>query len=252
MSLLLSAGAPVAQGADRDTDPSPGGLLAGKMVLVVGDSHLAHKQHLIDTLERALKAKGARVAAFGACGATPSEFLQPSKTDCGRASQRPGSELLVEEGTQAVWSMPQLIREYRPDQVVLVIGDTLGAYRQKTFPKSWVWDEVTALTAALKQSQQSCTWVGPPWGRSGGAYGKTAERVAVLSNYLNEIVAPCRYLDSTQFAKPGQWGSYDGQHLDLASYKAWAAAITQALSSVHEKGPIRASTADEDDPWLRR
>lgn len=222
-------------------------------MLVVGDSHLAHKHHLIDALHRSLTARGAIVYVFGACGATPSEFLQPSKTDCGRASMRPSGELVVEEGTQPTWNLKQLIAEHRPNQVVIIEGDTLAAYRQKILPKSWVWDEVSAMTAVLKQANSACTWVGPPWGRPGGAYGKTAERVTALSGYLSEIVAPCRYVDSTRLARPGEWGSYDGQHLDASSYKAWASAITQALSAAPAEAAVPSAVAvDRDDPWRQR
>jgi hypothetical protein len=237
-----------AQAAPAGADASPT-RLAGKVVLIVGDSHLVRRQHLIEPLYKAFSAQGATVYAYGSCGATPSEFLRPAKTDCGRSSLVPRSELAVMEGVQSVWDLRQLIKDVHPDRVVVVIGDTLGAYRQKAFPKSWVWDEVTLMTGVLNDSHLACTWVGPPWGRSGGAYGKTPERVEVLSKYLSEIVAPCDYVDTTRLARPGEWGSYDGQHLDAGAYKAWAAGIAQAMQT--GRAPGVSGSPDKDDPWQR-
>lgn len=251
LTFSVSALGTMCPGAHAATEgaTATGAPLAGKVVLVVGDSHLVRTQHLTEPLYRALTAQGATVYAYGSCGATPSEFLQQAKTDCGRSSMVPRGGLTVMEGVQPVWDLRQLLKEVHPARVVVVIGDTLGAYRQKTFPRSWVWDEVTQMTGVLNETHVQCTWVGPPWGRSGGGYGKTPERVEALSKYLSEIVAPCAYVDTTRFAKPGEWGSYDGQHLDAGSYKAWAAGIAQTLLAAPGAGT--APVPDKDDPWQR-
>jgi hypothetical protein len=215
-----------AQPAPGKDDPG-----AKPVVLVLGDSHMVHKKYLIDWLHESLARQGAIVYSFGACGATPSNFMRPYKTECGRASRTPEGEQQVEEGPVSVWNARELIAKYNPSRIVIVMGDTMGAYRRSDFPKAWIWDEVTSLTALVKESKVACSWVGPPWGRPGGAYGKTDERVRELSDFLAKTVAPCRYLDSTTFARPGEWKSFDGQHLTSAGYKAWAAAIADSIAS---------------------
>lgn len=217
-------------------------------MLVLGDSHMVHKNYLIDWLHESLSQQGATVYSFGACGATPSNFLRPYKTDCGRASRVVGSEQQVEEGPVSVWNARELIAKHHPDRIVIVMGDTMGAYRHSTFPKAWVWDEVTSLTSLVRETKIACTWVGPPWGKPGGAYGKTNERVKELSEFLSQAVAPCQYIDSTGLAKPGEWKSFDGQHLSTAAYKAWAVAIADSIASA--PAAVSAPAPDSGkDPW---
>ena len=67
--------------------------------------------------------------------------------------------------------------------------------------------------------------IGPPWGTEGGTSKKTFARVKELSNYLSTLVAPCRYIDSLDFSKPGEWPTYDGEHLTVDSYKIWGGDI---------------------------
>jgi len=45
-------------------------------------------------------------------------------------------------------------------------------------------------------------------------------------------VAPCTYIDSLTFSKPGEWGTTDGQHFTVAGYKSWANAIGGALAKL--------------------
>jgi lysophospholipase L1-like esterase len=53
-----------------------------------------------------------------------------------------------------------------------------------------------------------------------------------MSEFLATAVAPCRFIDSTQFSRAGQWPTIDGQHLTSAGYKAWGEDITRALDQV--------------------
>lgn len=226
-------------------------LLAGLVVLVIGDSHMVHRNYLIDQLHDALTADGATVYSFGACGATPTDFLVPHMTDCGRASRLAGGAQKTEEGPALpVWNARELIARYHPDRVVIVMGDTMGAYKTSDFPKAWVWDQVSSLTGELKAAQLACDWVGPPWGTEGGSFGKTYDKVRQLSDYLSGLVAPCRYIDSTRFAKPGEWRTIDGQHLNAEGYKAWAAGIAGAVAAPAAAPPAAPeSPAGGAEPW---
>lgn len=84
-------------------------LLAGLVVLVIGDSHMVHRNTLIDDLHEALTGAGATVYSFGACGATPADYLAPHMTDCGRASRLAGGVQNTEEATpMPVWNAPMV------------------------------------------------------------------------------------------------------------------------------------------------
>lgn len=226
-------------------------ILAGVVVLILGDSHMVHQGGLIDLLPNALAADGATVYAYGACGATPTDYLTPKTTDCGRTARAGTGAVKRETGLGLpVWNARELIARTKPDLVLVVMGDTMGAYKNPAFPKAWVWDQVTALTGEIKAASLSCDWIGPPWGTDNPAFGKTSGRVQELSTYLGQIVSPCHYIDSTKFAAPGVWKSIDGQHLDQAGYKAWAAAITASVEQqqAHPAAPAVGATQDEQ-PW---
>jgi lysophospholipase L1-like esterase len=49
-----------------------------------------------------------------------------------------------------------------------------------------------------------------------------------LSDYLSTIVSPCHYVDSLRFSQPGEWPTFDGEHLTPDSYRLWAADIADA------------------------
>lgn len=226
-------------------------ILAGLVVLVLGDSHLVHPGGLIDRLPQELTARGATVYAYGACGATPIDYLTPKTTDCGRAS-REGTGAVKRDFTQGlpVWNARDLIAGRKPDLIVVVMGDTLAAYKSPTLPQAWVWDQVTALTGEIAAASLSCDWIGPPWGKPSEAFGKTPERVRDISAYLGQIVSPCHYIDTTALAAADAWGSIDGQHLDEAGYKAWASAIVDAIETQKQSpAPSGPKTTEGEQPW---
>lgn len=224
-------------------------LLAGMVVLVIGDSHMVHNNYLIDQLHQDLSAQGATVYSFGACGSTPTDYLVPKTTDCGRASRLADGKQKLEETTGlAVWNARDLIAKYKPNRIIVVMGDTMGGYKQPDFPKAWIWDQVSSLTGEIKSANLACDWVGPPWGGEGTSYNKTFDRVKMLSDYLSQIVAPCRYIDTTSMAAPGKWKTIDGQHLDTAGYKAWADGITAIVTTAPAAAPA-APAASGSEPW---
>lgn len=77
-----------------------------------------------------------------------------------------------------------------------------------------------------------CAWVGPAWGKVGGMYQKNDARTQLMSQFLASNVAPCTYIDSLSFSKPGQWITTDGQHFTVAGYKSWGTAIGDALGKL--------------------
>lgn len=203
--------------------------LAGLSILIIGDSHLTSPSHLITPLHEALVQQGAQVHTLGVCGSHPTDWLTAQPGTCGGA-ERVGTGAVTLQG-QAATTRPiqQLITQDKADLVVIVMGDTLAAYDKPAFPKAWAWQQVSGLAKAIGATGTPCVWVGPGWGSEGGQYGKTFNRVKLMSSFLAANVAPCSYVDSLTFAQPGEWGTVDGQHFTQSGYRAWSDAIVKAL-----------------------
>jgi hypothetical protein len=215
-------------------------LLAGLTVLVLGDSHLATPGYLVTTLHDELAKRGAAVYSYGACGVAAGDWMHSKVSPCGGAVREAKGPVKVLSGAAAK-TVPydELYRKYRPQLVVVVMGDTMAAYDQPSLSRSWIWHQVSTLTRGIKASGASCVWVGPPWGSEGGKFGKTYGRVAEMSAYLADIVAPCAYIDSLKLSHKGEWGTIDGQHFTSAGYRAWGRALGAAIASPEILGTVR-------------
>ncbi|MQA53965.1 SGNH/GDSL hydrolase family protein [Pseudomonas piscis] len=214
-------------------------VLAGLTLLVIGESHMSFPDSLMNPLYDELTRQGAQVHAIGACGANAEDWMVPKlKLDCG-ATRDPGGKIVIHtRGTMDTQPIKEVIAKDRPDLVVLIIGDTLASYKSTPFPKVWAYQSVTALTRQIAASGAKCVWVGPAWGKANGGdihenqYSKNQVRTQLVAATLANMVAPCTYIDSTRFSKPGQWVTSDGQHFTIAGYKAWANAIGGAMSQL--------------------
>jgi hypothetical protein len=203
-------------------------VLAGLSILIVGDSHLSEPGYLIDTLQDQLIAAGAQVHTYSVCGSIPGDWVKSVPGTCGGA-ERNGKAPLVIDHDAKTRPVDQLIAANKARLVIVVQGDTIGGYGKDEFPKAWAWQQVTALTQDLAASKTACVWVGPVWGTEGGKYQKSFARVKQLSSFLAANVAPCQYIDSLTFSKPGEWATVDGQHLTTTGYKYWGADIMKTL-----------------------
>jgi hypothetical protein len=203
-------------------------VLAGLSILMIGDSHLSEPGYLIDTLQDQLIAAGAQVHTYSVCGSIPGDWVTSVAGTCGGAERNGKAPLVIDHNakTQAV---DQLIAANKANLVIIVQGDTIGGYGKDDFPKAWAWQQVTALTHDLAANKTACVWVGPVWGTEGGKYQKSFPRVKQLSSFLATNVAPCQYIDSLTFSKPGEWATVDGQHLTTTGYKYWGADIMKTL-----------------------
>ncbi|MDX8378778.1 MAG: SGNH/GDSL hydrolase family protein [Gallionella sp.] len=187
-------------------------LLAGMTILVLGDSHMT-QHNLISTLPDDLMQQGAKVYSFGACGMPSGAWMKRSRPSCGSAYRLDRGPIRNRVGVAALTpSLPSLIKKFHPDLIVVVNGDDMAGYKSASIPKAWAWKQITTLTKGIKASGVSCDWVGPPWGREGGRFGKTFTRVKAMSDYLAGIVSPCVYINSLRMSKPGEWRSEDGVH----------------------------------------
>ena len=204
--------------------------LAGLVFLVLGESHMIYE--LQNDIHKDLTESGATsVYSYGACGASAIDWVNPRKVDCG--SEKKGNEASVVH-TKGYETTPisKLIAADKPDVVLLIIGDTMGSYDNEVFPRSWAWQGISALTKEVSKTKTACVWVGPAYGRAGGKYNKRDDRVERISRFLATNVSPCAYVDSLQFAKPGEWRTFDGQHFAAEGYAAWSQAIVNEVGAL--------------------
>lgn len=204
--------------------------LAGLVVLVIGDSHNAAKDFLLSSLHDGLVSQGAVVHSYGVCGSMPKDWLTASTLTCGRGERHNTDEAAIDTSDKVkVWSLAQLMQHHHPNLVVIELGDNMAGYGVlPELPRDWIAQQVRQLTHTIHAKRVPCVWVGPPWGAEGGASNKTFARVKELSDYLAGVVAPCHYINSLTFSKPGEWPTFDGEHLTPDSYRVWGADITKA------------------------
>jgi hypothetical protein len=206
-------------------------LLAGLSILVIGDSHLAFPDHLLNSLHNDLLAQGAQVHSIGVCGSNPIDWVKGAKGTCGKAERIGTSQAKVYGMSEGTLPIKELIKSGKTNLVVIVQGDTIASYDKPSLPKSWIWQQVSTLSREVGETNTKCIWVGPAWGSEGGKFRKTFARVEELSNLIEKNVSPCQYLNSLKLSKPGAWATIDGQHFTAPGYKLWGEAITEAIVS---------------------
>lgn len=204
--------------------------LAGLTLLIIGDSHFVYPGSLITHLHTNLQQQGARVFTYSACGVGAGAWVVPRGVSCGTAT-RLGTEQMRTNRAQTAqsWSIDELIRQHRPNLVIVGIGDTMAGYPQREMPRSWITEQTRSLTARFQANSMPCIWVGPTWGTEGGPFFKTFPRVREFNEYLAQQVSPCSYVDSTTFSRPGEWATFDGQHHTVDGYQRWAQALTRQI-----------------------
>jgi len=204
------------------------GALAGLVILVLGDSHMAGREYLIGPLHDALEAAGASVHTYGMCGAIADVWIYQTTVACGTAERHDNSPPIANYSGKPVptWSINDLLKKHHPNIVIAEMGDAMAGYEAKEMVKPWVYNQVHQLAGVIAASGATCAWVGPPWGDE---KTKSAARVREVSDFLAQNVAPCVYIDSTKFSQPGQWPTTDGQHLTLSGYKIWGTDIANAI-----------------------
>ena len=213
-------------------------VFLGLSLVIIGESHLADPTYLIGPMHTQLVQMGAKVHSVGVCGATPGNWVTKTPSDCGRADRVNADPVAVRvEAGAATTPIKDLIGNAKANAIIVVSGDTIGSYKAAEFPKSWAYQQVTALTKAIAETGATCYWVGPGWSNIPGRFGKTHERVKLVNSFLAENTSPCTYIDSTKMSQPGEWKTIDGQHYNSASYRAWSSAIVSALESAMITNP---------------
>jgi hypothetical protein len=213
------------------------GALAGLIILVLGDSHMADSKYLITPLHDALENAGATVHSYGMCGASAEAWLERTTVSCGRAERHERAAATVGANKQEyTWTLGELVQKHHPNLVIVEAADAMAGYGSPQMPKPWIYQQVHALVGRITAANASCIWVGPIWGAANSPYHKDDARVQELSQLLAQTVAPCGYVNSLQFARPGQWPTTDGQHLTPAGYQEWGRDIAGAVVQLASQG----------------
>ena len=207
------------------------GVAVGLSVLVIGASHVASSGYLLTTLHDQLVKQGASVHTMGVCASHPAHWVKPIPLACGAAERKGNNSPTFIVGTQGAKSLEQLAAESKPNWVVVVMGDTIAGYRT-SFDPQWASNQVGDLTREIQRLNIKCAWVGPTWGREGGLYGKTNVATQTVSNFLATNTSPCKYIDSLNMSKPGEWSTVDGQHLSSTGYRKWGEKIAKELNDL--------------------
>jgi hypothetical protein len=211
--------------------------LAGLVILVLGDSHMAGRDYLISSLHDSLTNAGAIVHSYGMCGASADAWINKTTVSCGRGERHEKAAPITDSGKQAyTWTINELLAKHHPNLVIVESADAMAGYGSAQMPKPWIYEQVRALSGRIKADNAACVWVGPIWGNANSPYHKDEARVQEMSQFLAQSVAPCSYVDSTRFAKPGEWPTTDGQHLTPAGYRSWGQDIADAV--VRLKGQV--------------
>lgn len=216
------------------------GALAGLVILVLGDSHMAGPSYLISSLHDALQAQGAAVHTYGMCGASPSAWLYKTTVSCGRAERHPNTPTRFDSGKQEyTWQINDLLSQVHPNLVIVEAADAIGGYGSPDLPKGWIYEQVHALTQKIQSVNASCVWIGPVYGDVNSIYHKADDRVRALSEFLSQSVAPCLYVDSLKFEPTPHWVTTDGQHLNEAGYRTWGADIANTVVRFKQQNQLR-------------
>jgi hypothetical protein len=211
-----------------------GGALAGLVILVIGDGHMSSRDYLATTLHNLLIANGAEVDTYGMCGTIAADWIYKVTAPC-RVERHGANGVTYGNTVSPTWVLGELIEQNHPNLVLIELGDGMAGYDKPKLPKSWIADQVREFVGRIAARDVSCVWVGPTWGNPDSGYHKTVARVREMSDFLSRIVAPCGYVDSTKFAKPGEWATVDGQHFTHSGYRKWAIDIAEAIVEMRDQ-----------------
>jgi hypothetical protein len=200
--------------------------LAGLVILSIGDSQMMNMlSNLHDQLERA----GATAYSYAMCGSTAADWNAPTVISCGTGEHQDKSPVVMNPKAHPGWTINELLARHHPNLVIVELGDTMAGYGLAQMDRAWISDQVHTLTGKITANKISCVWVGPTWGQDEPPYRKSVARVQEISQFLSTTVAPCNFIDSTAFARPGEWPTRDGGHLQPDSYRRWATAIADTV-----------------------
>lgn len=171
----------------------------------------------------------AQVHTIGVCGSNAGDWLKVTPGD----SERTGSgKVVVLRGKAATVPIKQLLAADKADLILIVLGDTMGAYDKPAFPKSWIWQQATKLTKEIASTGTQCVWGGPNWGTEGGKFGKAIPGQAgfQLPGEQRGALCLCRFAEVLPTWAMGDYGRPASHRVGL-----------QAVGRCHQQSPGRYS-----------
>jgi hypothetical protein len=208
------------------------------VILVIGDSHMFN---LMSPLHSELENAGATVHSYAMCGATAQDWLSRATLACGRGERHEkGPPVIDYKNLLPTYLLSDLIARNHPNLIVVELGDVMEGYSSGAPDRAWIHQQVTTLTGKIAAAHISCIWVGPTWGQDKPPYNKTEPGVRAIAGLLSQSVAPCSYIDSTAFARPGEWPTKDGSHLMPDGYRKWSQDIVNAIERLKGQGVLAA------------
>jgi hypothetical protein len=214
------------------------GALAGLVILVIGDSHA---MHMMPNLNPLLAEKGAIVHSYSMCGATPGDWIYPSSIAtwgvCGRAERHEKGPVLTEaKRNEPTYSLAKLIAEHHPNLIIVQGGDTIEGFGPTAkIDRPWALDQIHALTGKIAAANIACDWVGPTWEQNKPPLSRNEATVKEMVQFLSQSVAPCKYIDSTTYVRPGEWQTTDGLHLLPDGYRQWSTDIANTVAQLNSQ-----------------
>ena len=101
--------------------------LAGLVVLIIGDSHIASKDFLLSSLQDDLVSQGAIVHSYGVCGSQPNDWMKQTELPCGRGERHNSEEAIIDKSPKVkTWSLEALIQKHHPKLLIVELGDNMG------------------------------------------------------------------------------------------------------------------------------
>jgi hypothetical protein len=196
--------------------------------------------NLLTNLHDQLENEGAVVHSYAMCGATAADWLSRSTASCGTGERHDKGPPIFDMKNHVGWVLGDLIQQNHPNMIVVQLADTMAGYGAQ-LEHSWVDEMLHAFTGKIRASGLPCVWVGPIWGQESAPYHKTVARVTEMSQLLAHTVSPpCSYIDSTAFARPGEWPTRDGTHLQPDGYRKWGKAMADAIVRLKGQGALAA------------
>jgi hypothetical protein len=202
-----------------------GGALTGLVILIIGDSHMLS---MLAPLHGALASEGAEVHSYSQCASSAADWVYKVTAPC-RAERHNLGSIVYGRNVAPTWTLSELAAQHHPGLVIVELGDTMAGYGRPELPKPWIEGQVKELVGRIASHNISCVWIGPTWGDPELVFQKTEARVREMSDFLSQIVHPCGYVDSTKFARPGDWPTVDGQDLTATGYRKWGSDIARRV-----------------------
>ena len=139
-----------------------GGVLAGLVILLIGDSHMSSRDYLDTTLHDTLITEGAVVHTYGQCATNAADWIYKVTAPC-RAERHGTAPAIYGNTVMPTWVLGDLIAQNHPNLVMVELADTMAGYDKADLPRPWIYEQVHEMVGRITAQHISCVWIGPTW-----------------------------------------------------------------------------------------